>query len=112
MIRWTCRQCGAALDAPESMAGDLLECNCCLALGRVPGQVQPDPRGRGVDRPVSRVLKRVIIALWIILSATLVVGAIVRHGDPDALAAFALGWCGLSVVLGILYLMTCVRGVA
>lgn len=41
MIRWRCRQCGEALEAPDSMRNDYLDCANCGTTQPVGGDLSP-----------------------------------------------------------------------
>lgn len=119
MIRWKCRQCGEGMEAPESMASDLIQCGRCCGMERVPGGEAPATKRRSaapaarhnapIDRPVSFVLKLVLGLIWLGISALAACTAVTT---PESIPEIVGAWGGVSIIMGILFLATCVRGVA
>ncbi|MBL1216022.1 MAG: hypothetical protein D8M59_00840 [Planctomycetes bacterium] len=55
MLRFRCRQCGEQLDAPEEMAGDIMECPKCGAARRAPvPEQEPEPKRKPVSKPAYK----------------------------------------------------------
>ncbi len=68
------------------------------------------------DRPFSRFLKIVIVALWAVMTVgvllAFLIGVLTGRGDAEAAWGLAAAWVALSTVFAFLFGLTLVRGVA
>ncbi len=63
MIRWNCRQCGEGLEAPQSMAGQMLACAACKATVRIPAATVERPAPTSSTRRTAVLIAAPVVAL-------------------------------------------------
>lgn len=106
MIRWKCRQCGEGLEAPESMAGDLIECCACGSMIRVPVETAATVRSATSAAPIhaeSKKWRRVFIASAVVFLVSLLLTGL-SESMPSQAASYMHGFFSFIAVLSGLVL--------